>query len=62
MFSRGQVVRHKALGVNVTILGAEDFEGYEYNNPSKYAGRWELVQFPDGIRCWSPAKNLEPLE
>lgn len=33
----------------VTILGPEDFDGYEYNRPSP---QWELIRYPSGQQAW----------
>lgn len=55
------IPEYRATG---TILGPEDIERYDYNNPSKItgSGTWALVQaneFDD--MAWFPATALEPL-
>jgi hypothetical protein len=46
-------------GELVTILTAEDFEGYDYNKPGD---AWELARFPDGSIVWVShrALSMEP--
>lgn len=60
-FKRGDKAICKATGKIVIILGPEDFEQYEYNRP-RHGGIWELVEYPDGFRVWSPALYLETVE
>lgn len=46
----------------VTVLGPEDFSGYEYNRPKiPKADAWELVLTEYGYRYWTPSWLLEPL-
>lgn len=49
MFKRGDKVIHPQAGSKGIILGREDFDGYDYNQPSP---EWELVQWEDGLRSW----------
>lgn len=43
----------------VVILGPEDFDGYEYNRPSK---EWELILKEDGKRGWVGNIHLKKIE
>lgn len=43
----------------VTILGPEDFGGYEYNRPNK---TFELVRDRDGKRGWVGNIHLKKIE
>ncbi len=46
-FKRGSKWLHK--GEVVTILGPEDFDGYERNRPGP---KWELIRYPNGHETW----------
>lgn len=67
-YSRGDKVTFKLDDEHAerpgTILGPEDFDGYEYNNPSNItgSGTWELVQLKDYITEWIPTKNLQKVD
>lgn len=54
-FKRGDKVIDSE-GYEGTVLGSEDFEGYERNKPND---GWELVLWEDGNRLWTASKWLK---
>jgi hypothetical protein len=59
MLKRGDIF-YTNKGERVKILGPEDFEGYAYNDPSRYAGKWALIRHldHDTMDVWIPTKTL----
>lgn len=51
MFKRGDAVLWSDDNIRAVVLGPDDFEGYEQNDPNKYAQGWELVEFRNAERA-----------
>jgi hypothetical protein len=59
MFKRGDVIEDIA-GNRGTVLGPEDFKGYDYNKPRSGTTKWELVLwFFDGSSSWISHNQLK---